>query len=457
MLFSQFPIKRYTPPTCTLEIWAQGTPLSRWLGRTVADDWRFSLHFDDPRLPEAEQVILRGSREELELLSEAVSSYLQNFLGQTGQLIDSSEIKIPALLPSGMAAAPLQTVSQQCLPKTAAASALTALPTSPALKSSSWLVHELTLGSLASQASQPTVKLSASQLFDLANALENYEAESSTLAANLPRAKVRFFWLAGTGALLAVGLGVTAAWRWGWFEETADSLASRQNSESQPSKFNVTDVLPPVPPPPGQPMPSPTLAPSLARQKALKPPSPVPSSSTPVPRIVLPQPNSAPPAPPQSQKQEIAIVPQQAGKSAPTNVNPEIPKLASLPSRPKPTVVEPQFDANSSNLARRDSSTATEAPMLLDTIPQVAEARHYFQQRWTAPEGLNQRLEYRLVVGKEGSLERIFPLGRAAQVYLDRTGMPLLGEPFVSPLQDAEMATVRLVLTPDSKVKTFLE
>jgi hypothetical protein len=458
MLFSDSPIRRYTPPTCSLEIWAKGSPLSRWLRRAAINDWRFALHFDDPRLPEAEQVILHGSREELELLGEAVSNYLQNFLGQTGRLVSGSETAVPALL-SGMTAAPASTVSQQYLTETAAASALAALPTSPILKSSNWLAHELTLGSLALDASQPAVKLSTSQLFDLANALENYNTESSTLAANLPKAKTRFFWLAGAAALLAVGLGAIAAWRFGWLDRTADSLAFRQNSASQPLRSNITDVLPPVPPPPAQPAPSPTLPPSLARQKDLKPPATVKSpGSSPIPQIVLPQPNSASPPPPQSQRQQIAIVPQESEKAASAKIaNPQIPQLPPLSSRPRATGADSQFDANSGDLTRRNGSNPAEAPMLLDTIPQVAEARHYFQERWTAPEGLNQRLEYRLLVNREGSLERIVPLGRAAQIYLDRTGMPLLGEPFVSPLQDTEMATVRLVLTPDSKVKTFLE
>jgi hypothetical protein len=94
---------------------------------------------------------------------------------------------------------------------------------------------------------------------------------------------------------------------------------------------------------------------------------------------------------------------------------------------------------------------------LLDTIPQVKEVRHYFQERWQVPEQLNQRLEYRLLLSQEGSLERIIPLGKAAQIYLDRTGMPLLGEPFVSPLTSGEKATIRLVFVPNGTVQTFLE
>ena len=454
MLFSTSPIRRYTPPTCTLEIWAKGSSVSRWLGSAVIDDWNFVLHFDDPRLLEVEQVTLQGSREELELLSEAVSSYLQNFLRQTLALAKGSETAVPAL-PSGMTAPLVPVASQQYLIETETEATLGDLPTSPALKSSNWLTHELMLGSLAQDSSPTTVKLSVSQLFDLANALENYNAESSTLAANLPKIKARFFGLVGAAVLLAVGLGVIAAWRFGWFKQTADSLALRQNSTSQPLRSNVIDVLPPVPPPPVQPVPSPTLPPSLARQKALNPPSAVKS---PIAQVVLPAPNGASPPPPPSQKQELAIVPQEPAKASPTKLaSPEIANLPPLSSQSQSRAINPQFNSSAGNLSARNAPSTAEESLLLDTIPQVAETRHYFEKRWTVPDGLNQRLEYRLIVNREGTLQRIVPLGRAAQIYLDRTGMPLLGESFVSPLQDTETATVRLVLTPDGKVKTFLE
>ena len=150
--------------------------------------------------------------------------------------------------------------------------------------------------------------------------------------------------------------------------------------------------------------------------------------------------------------------PQEPAKATRTQLSsPEIPNLPPLPSQSQARTTIPQFDSISGNLATRNVPSTSEESLLLDTIPQVAEARHYFEKRWTVPTGLNQRLEYRLIVNREGTLQSIVPLGRAAQIYLDRTGMPLLGESFVSPLQNTETATVRLVLTPDGKVKTFLE
>jgi hypothetical protein len=110
----------------------------------------------------------------------------------------------------------------------------------------------------------------------------------------------------------------------------------------------------------------------------------------------------------------------------------------------------------------RESAPTTPTPTsetstLLDTIPQVTEVRQYFQQRWQVPEGLKQTLEYRLVLNPDGTLKRIIPLGKAADIYLDRTPMPLLGEAFVSPLPLSSPQTIRLVLSPNGKVRTFLE
>lgn len=103
--------------------------------------------------------------------------------------------------------------------------------------------------------------------------------------------------------------------------------------------------------------------------------------------------------------------------------------------------------------AARDAGGGT----VFDITQQVREVRDYFQPRWTPPSGLDQVLEYQLSVNSDGSLWKIAPLGEAAGRYIDRTGMPLLGVPFVSPIPNRQRATVRLVLSPDGKVQTFFE
>jgi hypothetical protein len=94
---------------------------------------------------------------------------------------------------------------------------------------------------------------------------------------------------------------------------------------------------------------------------------------------------------------------------------------------------------------------------LADSIPQVAEVRSYFQQRWKPPSGLTQTIEYSLSLNADGSIQRILPLGQAAGKYIDGTGIPLPGEPFVSPVEGSRNPTIRVVFTPDGKVDTFLE
>jgi len=57
----------------------------------------------------------------------------------------------------------------------------------------------------------------------------------------------------------------------------------------------------------------------------------------------------------------------------------------------------------------------------------------------------------------DGSIQRIVPLGQAAGDFIDRTGMPLTGEPFVSPTQSKRIPRLRVVLSPDGSVRTFVE
>jgi hypothetical protein len=104
--------------------------------------------------------------------------------------------------------------------------------------------------------------------------------------------------------------------------------------------------------------------------------------------------------------------------------------------------------------ARTDNAAGSR---LSDTIPQVAEVRNYLQERWQPPSGLTQTLEYTLWLNRDGSILRIEPRGQAAGEYIDRTGIPKPGESFVSPLAEDREPKIRVVLTPDRKVQTFLE
>jgi hypothetical protein len=105
--------------------------------------------------------------------------------------------------------------------------------------------------------------------------------------------------------------------------------------------------------------------------------------------------------------------------------------------------------------AAESAPSAAAANPAFDPIPQVAEVKAYFQQRWKVPEGLTQTLEYQLVLNANGTIQGIVPLGEAAGNYVDRSGIPLPGESFVSPLKDITSAKIRLVLNPDGTVQAF--
>ena len=454
MLISSAPLRRYTPPTCTLEIWPIQSSRFPWFNRRGLSDWRFILYFDDPRLSETEHMSVRGDRSQLQLLCDAASGYMKNFLQQSQTLLtNNGNHKIQSA----------QTLNPDIAGQQTAIIPMADLPIPPRFSSEQWLSHKLSFGSLTPEASQSEIKLTASQLFDLINALNQYQSESSSLGEKIPQKRSQWWWV-GAASALAASMGiVTFAYRsFQNLNQNTDPI-TLQPEASPPS--DLIEVLPLVPPPPPQSIPSPKLPKQIAQQQKVIKPTPV---NPRVARIVLPKPTTPPPPPTSSSnKQTVVLVPEKQSEQANNQgaeivISPPPPLTKSPPPQPVPNndqntlVTVNPGDRNPASPATI-SANPSSSPTLLDTIPQVTEARNYFQSRWTVPEGLNQRIEYRLKVNAEGTLTRIIPLGRAAEIYLDRTGIPLLGETFVSPLNNQEEATLRLVLLPDSKVKTFLE
>jgi hypothetical protein len=188
-------------------------------------------------------------------------------------------------------------------------------------------------------------------------------------------------------------------------------------------------------------------------------PAPVPGSATSSTNPTLTSkggsPSSAKEAPTQSKTPRDLTTP----PPLPTN----FPSLNPAPS-PPPNLIDPAVPPPASG-TRSATPSAESAPAnngggdskLSDTIPQVAEARNYLQQRWKPPADLTQTLEYSLTLDTDGSIQRILPLGQAAVEYMDRTGIPTPGKQFVSPVARGGNPTIRLVLTADGKVQTFLE
>lgn len=528
MALSNSVLRRYTPPTCTLEIAAKSSPLSRWMGKTVLKDLHFDLRFDDPRKPDDDRLTIRGDAGALEALSEAVSSYVQNILDTSASQLplfpqasatnatpdDDRRGDLPAFpaLDSGIDAIASPS-SEERSEKLDLIPPLSlnpkVLPLKPRtqlagiyLQPKGLLAHELFLGSLATAESGPVVNLSVLQLFDLATALDEYAADGVALpnrnSAGLKKALPPWTPVAA-GAILAVGVtaGIVKFINTPVAQQQATAPTAKRSPTGTPPAMPTTGV-PPAPTTPLSPTPlaTPTVPPPLAASPTLTPPPPV---------AVLP-PISSPGAPADNQRPTITISP--PAQNSPVRLKPPIPptssgRIASAPSpqtsdlgnsrsaseqapteRTQPDTTTPPALPDLPELSPNPSSgdltaQATPSPgnqtsgdvnqagtasaanadnnTAFKDIPQLGEIRKYFEGKWQPPESLNQTLEYSLLLNGDGSIQRILPLGNAAGQYIDRTNMPLPGEPFVSPLEGGGNPSIRLVLEPDGKVQTFLE
>lgn len=457
-------LRRYTPPTCTLEITAKYSALSRWARETVLKDLRFQLRLDDPKLDKDEWIELQGNREQLDALSHAVSSYVQHNLVAAGDLLPPTTL-------SDYSRGTTVAIAEPQLE-----SAVQTHPSGIRLQANGLLCHNLHLGTLATGTASAVVPLSTLQLFDLANALDEYETDVVALPKLQPNR-----WLhsppnwtqIAAVALITVGVSASAV---KLFERSPQGIevaspTTSQGASSSDQKIAIQlppsaieRTVPPIssdqklpPPPLGS-----TVPPATSTLPQLKISEATPPSATSVP-VVPPPPRqqSAPSKPNQpSAPNAIALAPEagiavesaKRGTAAPET-------MAAPPS------LEAQIPAPAARTANRsaaeaqtDSNQATSDSTAFDTMPQIAEARRYFQERWSPPDGLEQTLEYSLIVGPNGSIQRIVPLGQAAGDYVDRTAIPLVGETFVSPLPEGrKQIQIRLVLRPDGSVQTFME
>ncbi|NJM62455.1 MAG: DUF4335 domain-containing protein [Oscillatoriales cyanobacterium RU_3_3] len=290
--------KRYTPPTCTLEITAKSSPLSRWAGQPVFKSVNFELRLDDPRLPDTKHVTLKGDRAQLEALHEAVSNYVQNFLCQEAP--PSWETSFTAAASQTVAETGSSSIARNTVvldpppnPQETATSekssiadsaAKTAyLPIGPRLQPRGLLAHDLFLGSLSSAESSPVVHLSALQLFDLAAALDECAAEVMAVP-NLDRPDRRESavpWLS-IAAMVVATAGLSAGIiKMLDLSGTAPQTASAPASEQQQlaAGTGVAPFATPTVAPTATPTATPTAAP------ALPPLPPPPHQSAPIPPV----------------------------------------------------------------------------------------------------------------------------------------------------------------------------
>ncbi|MDX2243776.1 MAG: DUF4335 domain-containing protein [Leptolyngbyaceae cyanobacterium bins.302] len=442
-------LRRYTPPTCTLEVIAKDSALSRWVGKPVVNELRFQLSLDDPKLEREEWVVVQGDRTQLAALSEAVSNYVQNFLG-----IPHEQVSLVLVEPDA-AIATLPVTSRPMMASSADS------PMGITLHPKGLLSHELHWGELATEESGAVTQLSTLQLFDLANALDDYSADVLDLPQRERQGWVRPFpnWAqVAAVVLVAVGLSTSAIRLLEGGNVATMAPMTSQGASSNDQKIAtqlppavVEKATPPVvsnqplPPPPVGSTPSPQ--PGMPTVTTPKQASPSPASGTVSPDTIAAYPVPVVPNTPTVITGESAAAPSKTTAKSPPPPASQYPNDA-FSAAPNAAIASRRGVADEANQA---GATA------FDTIPQVAEVRNYFQQKWKPPEGLNQILEYSLQLNADGTIENIAPLRQASGDYIDRTGMPLLGDPFVSPLKGRQSAKVRLVLEPNGQVRAFLE
>ena len=209
MPLSNSVIRRYTPPTCTLEVLAQSSPLSRWMGKSVLKQVRFNLRFDDPRQPEEGQIVVQGDRDQLEALSMAVSGYVQEILQQSPENFWASRVEGSS---TSKTSKPESVEDSPSLESDISNSRNQFAPWGNIyLQPSSKLTHQLFLGSLANQSSGASIQLGLLQLFDLATAVDEYMADVVALPSETQQPIRNRFAIpawAPVAAVLVLGLGL---------------------------------------------------------------------------------------------------------------------------------------------------------------------------------------------------------------------------------------------------------
>lgn len=423
---------------------------------------RFKLSFDDPRVSDDRWVTVQGDRTQLESLSQVVTAYVQQFLNQSITLLNVAHHSENEVNPS-LSPAIASTLSVMFRPTLSNANSDSETnPAKISIQPIGILSHELFLGTLATQESGASIRLSAVQLADLASALDDFDAEVTALP-NLNRpawAKTPPQWtsLAAT-ALIAFGLTASVL-------RLLDRPSPNQTVATSSQGASSSDQRLAVQPLPSSPSPSPlatlpSAPPPLTSIPNLSAPSinqTTPSASS-LPKITVPPADSVPVEPPPG---AITIQPAPSGSPEIYPVSP-VPGSrsegnAKIRNAPNSSAAGQSAMGERTAIAPSSASRAlTKDSTAFDKIPQVAEVRQFFQKRWKARPELTEKLEYSLTLNADGSILSMEPLSQVAGEYIDRTGMPPWNEAFVSPVKDGSSAVIRVVLSPDGTVQTFLQ
>ena len=409
-------IHRFTPPTCTLEIKGKKSPLSQWTDQDVLKKMQFRLSFDDPRLPSSQQVLLKGDRHDLESLKISVDRYMQNFLHNSLAL--NINIKNNH-----------HTASNE-----------------PYLQPKGLTNHELFFGGISHDNQENKTTLTTVQLFDLVTALEAYGTHISALPQLQAKSKKVIPLWGGIAAVAIAAIGTTVLLK----SPSVPNIAV--SPESKPSDIPQFDnVVPPdAAPQSSKRTPKPTINESLSSTKKLPPP---PAVDAPKPKPDIPDPADYP----------LSQVARQSGLQQSREKSPVAKIPASTPqleTKTKPEQEELAADNSSISSSSETDIADSDNNLALKDTPssdQLKEIKAYFQEQWQPPADLKQSLEYRLYINNDGSIKRVVSIGKASELYLSQTNIPVKGEAFISPRNESQQSTIRLLLNPDGGVKTFAE
>ena len=483
-------IRRYTPPTCTLEVQAKRPFISRLKQQPILKQFKFKLCFDDPRLPDADHITIEGDRNQLETLYQVIKNYIQN-------LLNFAQISTREPATVSLKSSTENTPSFVIFDET---------NSEIKIKPDGLLYHDLFLGNLSKNSTNLFIHLSVLQLFDLSAALEEYITESENLSNLKSLEKTTPEWLK-TILFIIISIGcLTGTIKLiNLYRQPQNQTATKP---SETIKIPPPNLVPLPPPPKLAPLPVPSAPPIQIKVAPNLPavntaPLPIPAPLFPNPAtpqaipdlqpgsgefMIIPQDSgindgSVPPAPPPltatvpPPPPRLAVAPTQAlPPSPPVIFAPQTIELPTLKNAAPPVILNVPSAENSSNSSPENSepdeqnylaqlnkrpptiaATRQQDTTLFDQIPQVAEVRNYFQNIWYPPKNLKRTLQYSLKLNSDGSLQTITPVGQPAVNRQKQLDFPEIGKPFVSPLASGKTPKIRLILQPDGSVQAFLE
>ncbi|NEO83414.1 MAG: DUF4335 domain-containing protein [Spirulina sp. SIO3F2] len=439
--------RRFHFPSCSLIVRAQRSLLTFWRRSAWDSSLLWEIRFSSP-IPETEPGVLKGDTRQIQQLHQMVNHYL------TTTLLAQPTTDIPLL---GNVTKVLKAQSP------------------PTLSLRGLLAHELHCGSLTS--SQPQLLLTATQLADLALALDTYAQAQAEQALWKNTSSMPWRPIALGSSFLVIAAIATGLY-WQRSRSLTPVLSTAPAIDAQPRPEQA--VIPPPPIAAPSPQPTPQLPDALAKLGKLNPPGSVTVPGRPQPPNtsnvgIRSSANRANSKPSQSQQ---AVTPSTSTTSEeefvavapPAPQVPPLPPLGASDSIESPLtasaegtnnldVPEELFadaSAHSPRNTPRSPANAT-VPEFPPTLPQVQEVQQYFAQRSPTGSLPAAGVKYRLTIGADGALVRLRPLDTASTESLSFLAMPRLGEPFVSSLDNYRQAEIQLHIEAGGQVTTHLK